>query len=278
MKKLVGLSLIAFLALVIGMFGWAGTGNAASTLKTAAGSQAEGHNNEGMKEFSSGNWAEAQAHFKEAVKADPKARNALSSLGAISARALKELQSDSIENLPEHMAQAQNQSQVVVDQNDPPLCQEYSPNPAIYDEMCLPDGNTRAHWAYLTEVLKSLGTDGLKNRRREARRWFGRRVIARGAGRPRVLLGRDVSPGGMRVENAQGLVKDDALQIALHSHTGEVPLVVTARVLRVDDNGDAALRFVNLGPRQVDALAKLMGELGAGDEVPLVSELLDPAS
>ncbi|MEN8159132.1 MAG: PilZ domain-containing protein [Myxococcota bacterium] len=115
-------------------------------------------------------------------------------------------------------------------------------------------------------------------RRRAPRRWFGRRVIARGAGRPRVLLGRDLSAGGMRVENAQGLAAGDVLQLALHSHAGEVPLVVTARVLRMDEAGDAALGFLNLTAAQLDALAKTMAELGRSDDgVPLVSELLEPS-
>lgn len=115
-------------------------------------------------------------------------------------------------------------------------------------------------------------------RRQAPRRWFGRRVIARGAGRPRVLLGRDLSAGGMRVENAQGLAIDDVLQLALHSHAGGVPLVVSARVLRVSEHGDAALGFLDLTPAQLEALAKTMAELGHGHEgVPFVSELLEPS-
>lgn len=114
-------------------------------------------------------------------------------------------------------------------------------------------------------------------RRRSLRRWFGRRVIARGAGRPRVLVGRDLSSGGMLVENAQGLRAGDQLQVALYSHSGEVPLVLDARVLRTTDDGGVALEFVAPSAGQIVYLDKLVASLGSADSAPVVvSEILEP--
>ncbi len=116
-----------------------------------------------------------------------------------------------------------------------------------------------------------------EERRSEPRRWFGRRVIARGAGRPRVLIGRDLSSGGMRVDHANGVREGDELELALHSQAGEIPLVVTARVLRVDEATGAALQFVGLTAGQRGALQKMIWELGEGEGAPFVSELLEPS-
>jgi c-di-GMP-binding flagellar brake protein YcgR len=113
-------------------------------------------------------------------------------------------------------------------------------------------------------------------RRLSLRHWFGRRVIARGAGAPRVLLGRDLSTGGMRVENAVGLRPGEELQLALHSQSGDVPLVLRASVLRSDPSGAAALEFSDLSSSQRVALDKLLSRLGGGGD-PVVSELLEPA-
>jgi hypothetical protein len=139
--------------------------------------------------------------------------------------------------------------------------------PRAYDRVC----------AAVAEVLAAPAPEA-EERRRAPRSWFGRRVIARGAGRPRVLLGRDLSPGGMRVENAAGLAAGDELQLALHSQLGDVPLVLGARVLRTGPAGDAALEFVGLGAAQRAALEKMLCELGGGEGPALVSEILEPSS
>jgi hypothetical protein len=89
-----------------------------------------------------------------------------------------------------------------------------------------------------------------------------------------VLLGRDLSAGGLSVQNAQGVQKGAELELALHSYAGEVPLVVSARVLRVGDAGEAALQFVNLSDGQRVALQKMVFELGDGDGLPFVSEIV----
>ena len=140
-------------------------------------------------------------------------------------------------------------------------------SPRAYERLC----------AAVSEVLSPPREQAESERRRSLRHWFGRRVIARGAGGPRVLLGRDLSAGGMRVENAAGLRAGDELELALHSQAGDLPLVLRAAVLRIGPAGDAALTFGALSSGQRLALEKLLFRLGGGDGPTVVSEVLEPA-
>jgi uncharacterized circularly permuted ATP-grasp superfamily protein/uncharacterized alpha-E superfamily protein len=47
---------------------------------------------------------------------------------------------------------------------------DYLPAAGRYDEMRGPDGALRPHWQYLLDALQALGSDGIEERRREARR------------------------------------------------------------------------------------------------------------
>jgi hypothetical protein len=85
---------------------------------------------------------------------------------------------------------------------------------------------------------------------------YARRVIARGAGTPLVLLGRDLSSGGLCVETRRALAIGDRLQLALHAG-GEVPLVVSAEVLRAVSETAWALGFRDVSPgmqARIDAI------------------------
>jgi len=135
-----------------------------------------------------------------------------------------------------------------------------------------PRSQDRLH-AAVGQVLSPPADNPNGERRASQRRWFGRRVIARGRGLPRVLLGRDLSAGGMQVENAIGLVAGETLQLALHSQTGDVPLVIRAEVLRTGSGGRAALTFPALTENQRLALDKMLSELGEG--IAVVSEVLE---
>jgi hypothetical protein len=104
---------------------------------------------------------------------------------------------------------------------------------------------------------------------------YDRRVIARGAGTPLVLLGRDLSAGGMCVETGRALAIGDPLQLALHAG-GETPLVVQAEVVRSVGDGAWALAFRGLGPTQRDRLDEILREQAgphAGSRSLLVSEV-----
>lgn len=112
--------------------------------------------------------------------------------------------------------------------------------------------------------------------RRKAERFaYDRRVIARGAGTPLVLLGRDLSASGMCVETRRALAIGDPLQLALHAG-GETPLVLQAEVVRSVGDGVWALAFRGLGPTQRDRLDAILREQAgpqASSRSVLVSEL-----
>ena len=140
-------------------------------------------------------------------------------------------------------------------------------SPRVYERLC----------AAVSEVLSPPREPAGPERRGSLRHWLGRRVIARGAGSPRVLIGRDLSAGGMRVENAAGLRPGEQLELALHSQAGDVPLVLRATVLRTSVSGEAALEFTPLSSHQRAALEKLLSRLGGAGGPALVSEVLEPA-
>ena len=76
MKQFLGVTiLLASVVLATGLV-WADMGKTAVPLKTAPGSKAEMHNNEGIEHFTQGHWDVAKKHFMEAATSDPKSAEA----------------------------------------------------------------------------------------------------------------------------------------------------------------------------------------------------------
>ncbi|MCA9509138.1 MAG: PilZ domain-containing protein [Myxococcales bacterium] len=124
--------------------------------------------------------------------------------------------------------------------------------------------------------------DANDERRAEARRSLDRRVIALGVEATRVLMGRDISVGGMRVERNDTIDVGDDLRIALHVRARSEPLVVQARVERDDGEDGLLLRFHDLTETAENYLRKMVNFLPilaarGGDEGSgiVVSEILD---
>jgi hypothetical protein len=86
---------------------------------------------------------------------------------------------------------------------------------------------------------------------------YDRRVIARGTGTPLVLLGRDLSAGGISVETRRALAIGDRMQIALHAG-GDVPLVLSVEVVRAIDECVWALAFRDLRGEQRERIEALL--------------------
>ncbi len=107
---------------------------------------------------------------------------------------------------------------------------------------------------------------------------YERRVISRGSGRPRVLIGQDLSVGGMRIANEEGLEVGVDLQVALHAGGAVLPVVVEARVVRQGEAG-AALEFIGVDAAAQELLQKLVSEhprlIGADGQPVVVSEIVD---
>jgi hypothetical protein len=121
-------------------------------------------------------------------------------------------------------------------------------------------------------------------RRGDSRHAFERRVIATDEQATHVLVGRDISLGGMRVNPTPTLAVGDTLQIAVHVPGQETPLVLNVRVARDDGSDGLLLHFDDLSITASgylkEVLANLPG-LAAGDgdsssgEAPrVVSEIL----
>lgn len=123
------------------------------------------------------------------------------------------------------------------------------------------------------------------DRRHQRRGHYSNRVVAAAADGSlhRVLIGRDLSPGGMRVDPQKDLEVGASLRIAIYDTARETPVVVVAKVARDDGKRGLALIFEDLAPGVAEQLEQLVallppveclqdGETGALGTV--VSEIL----
>ncbi len=98
-------------------------------------------------------------------------------------------------------------------------------------------------------------------RRVQERHSITRRIIALSDEAARVLIGRDLSIGGMRIDPAPGLAMGDRLKVAVHIRPDGQPLVVSAEIARDDGPDGMALRFVELSPAARACLDEMVGAL-----------------
>jgi hypothetical protein len=120
-------------------------------------------------------------------------------------------------------------------------------------------------------------------RRRGTRRRFTRRVLASGTGVSHVLLGRDLSAGGMRVRPDPELALGDELKLAIHSRPGLPAIMVKAVVARDDGADGVLLRFRDLPDSIAARLEQIMdglpamplGKRPSGHPGVVVSEVLE---
>jgi hypothetical protein len=105
-----------------------------------------------------------------------------------------------------------------------------------------------------------------RERRAQDRHTITRRIIALSDEAARVLIGRDLSIGGMRIDPTPGLALGDRLKVAVHVRPDGQPLVVSAEITRDDGPDGMALRFVDLS----SAAQRYLGEMVAA--VPTIIE------
>jgi hypothetical protein len=103
----------------------------------------------------------------------------------------------------------------------------------------------------------------LQDRRRVRRAAFAAKVPAFGSRALRVLVGRDISVRGMRVEASAELAIGDRLHLAIYGDPGEEPFLVWATVTRDDGNKGIAVVFEDLHPVVATQLEKLVAALPA---------------
>jgi hypothetical protein len=97
-------------------------------------------------------------------------------------------------------------------------------------------------------------------RRRERRASFSGAVTLHDEAR-RALIGRDISPTGMRVEAQPDLAPGQRLHLAVYAGPGEPPIDVQARVLRNDGASGVALRFEALSAGAERRIEELVARL-----------------
>jgi hypothetical protein len=81
----------------------------------------------------------------------------------------------------------------------------------------------------------------------------------------RVVMGREISLSGMRVERSPLLGLGSDVRLAIHAGSGDQPLLVTAKVHRDDGDRGMVLRFHGLDPQAARQLSAVL------DELPLVA-------
>ncbi len=103
---------------------------------------------------------------------------------------------------------------------------------------------------------------------------FQREVLAMGPrseGVRNVLVGRDLSVGGLRVEADPALAMDDIVHIALYDTLNREPITVTAKVVRDDGVRGLGLRFIDLDVAASEQVQRIVGTL------PVVEDLSEQA-
>jgi len=103
----------------------------------------------------------------------------------------------------------------------------------------------------------------LRDRRQIRRASFAAKVPAFGSRALRVLVGRDLSIEGMRVESSPDLAVGDRLHLAIYGKPDEEPFLVWATVERDDGERGMAIAFVELHPSVATTLEQLGGSLPA---------------
>ena len=101
------------------------------------------------------------------------------------------------------------------------------------------------------------------DRRQSGRVPYAQRVVALGEQAARVVVGRDLCFGGMRIAANPAFTVGDVLRIALHAGTETEPLVVLAGVERDDGDDGLVLAFAELTGGQRDRLEKILSASSA---------------
>jgi len=94
------------------------------------------------------------------------------------------------------------------------------------------------------------------DRRRSSRRPYPRPVLASSGGAARVLIGRDLSTGGMRVAQNPDLIVGDEFKLVVYGPAGRPPLLLRASVARDDGADGCVLLFQDVPPESAIELAQ----------------------
>ncbi len=102
-----------------------------------------------------------------------------------------------------------------------------------------------------------------ENRRKYDRAVFRREVVQLDDEASSVLLGRDISLGGMRVESESNLGPGDQLRLAIYGGPREDPFIVRGTVVRQETATTYGVKFSDLKPAVAARLESLVAKLPA---------------
>jgi hypothetical protein len=105
-------------------------------------------------------------------------------------------------------------------------------------------------------------------RRKHDRVVFEKEVVGFSEEAATVLVGRDLSVGGMRVAGSSRLELGMRLRLAVFGAPREEPIMVRAEVMRADDGGHA-LRFLDVGADAAQRLERLVAHLPSVEPLDL---------
>ncbi len=109
-------------------------------------------------------------------------------------------------------------------------------------------------------------------RRTTPRKSFTRRVLAAGAGISHILIGRDLSSGGMRVRPEPHLELGDQIKLAVYGRPGQPAIMLKAVVIRDEGDDGVVLRFHDVPASIAARLEQIVAELPTlPDESPAAS-------
>jgi len=132
--------------------------------------------------------------------------------------------------------------------------------PSSFDgaDALLPRPETNGSEFYDGEIVPE---DGGNERRLDTRVAYPRKIISLGEGPARVLIGRDLSIGGMWVEATPWLELGNELRLALHARAGQQPVVVEACVDRGNSTDGFAVLFRNMTDDMLSQLTVMLDVL-----------------
>ena len=102
-----------------------------------------------------------------------------------------------------------------------------------------------------------------EDRRATPRLPYSAKVPAFGSRALRVLVGRDISVGGMKIETNSDLEVGDRLHLAIYGDASEEPFLVWGTILRSDGRGGTAIVFDPVHPNIAKQLEALVASLPA---------------
>jgi hypothetical protein len=101
------------------------------------------------------------------------------------------------------------------------------------------------------------------DRRATPRLPYAAKIPAFGTRALRVLVGRDISVGGMQIESNPDLEVGDRLHLAIYGDASEEPFLVWGTILRSDGRGGTAVVFDPVHPSIAKQLEALVASLPA---------------